>query len=251
MKLKAVIIDDERDARFMLRTLITQFLAAEVELLGEADDVEPGRVLIEQVRPDLVFLDVRMKKGNGFDMLRQLPEVDFDVVFVTAYDQYAVKAFQFSAFGYLLKPVKIDELRAVVLRALKQKELLKSGGEHRFNVLIDNYGDHQQMKRLVISSMKGFDVVEIQDIIRLESENNYTHFIFSGQKKITSTRTIKEYEELLNSYGFHRIHQRHIVNLRHVKAYLRGDGGEVSLSTGEILPVSRSRKQSFTHRFLK
>ncbi len=251
MAIKAVIIDDEKDVRYLLRNILEQHFQHTIELLGEADDVMPGIQLIEEQKPELVFLDIKMKKGTGFDLLQQVKTVDFEVIFITAYDRYAIQAFKFAAFGYLLKPVKVAELKEEIARLQQHMLQQREGNDKRVKVLVDNYGDKSgQMKRLCISHMDGFDVLDVEDILRLESENNYTHFITCQGKKVTTSRTIKEYEDLLAEHGFYRVHQRHIINLRHVKSYVKGDGGAAILRDNTEIPVARNRKAGFVRRFI-
>lgn len=249
--IRAIIIDDEKNARFLLRGLIERHFEQTVEVVAEANDVDTGMKAIAKHQPDLVFLDIKMQKGTGFDLLQQIEHVDFEVIFITAYDNFAVKAFEFAAFGYLLKPVKSGELRKTVARLENHLKRLKEGVDKRIKVLIDNYGDGAgKMKRIVIANMEGFVIADIEDIIRLEASSNYTNFILMDGRKITVSRTLGEYEDLLADHGFFRIHQSHIVNLRHVVAYLKADGGKVQMSDGELLYISRKRKAAFVRRFV-
>ncbi|MCE3227965.1 MAG: DNA-binding response regulator [Bacteroidetes bacterium] len=247
--ISAVIIDDEKDARFLLRNQLSKNFDQEIEILGEADSVEAGIKLIKSAKPEVVFLDIKMPSGTGFDILQQLEEINFEVVFITAHDDYAVKAFQFSAFGYLLKPIKTSELKALVEKLDSHIQMLKRGNDQRFKVLIENYGDDRKIKKLVVTNMEGFQILNIEGIIRLEGDRNYTHFIMADNKKITTSKTIGEYEELLNEYGFYRIHQSTIINLRHVKGYKKGDE-EVEMADGKLVKLSRYRKADFVKRFI-
>ena len=248
--IKAVIIDDEEDARFMIHNLLDRHFSKSVEVIAEADDVPAAVKVIKKNKPDLVFLDIKMHQGTGFDVLHQLEEKDFEVVFITAYDQYAVKAFQFSAIGYLMKPIKIGDLKEVIKNVSERVENKRRKGDQRLKVLIENYGDDRQIKKLVISGMSGFKVIQIEDIIRIEGDGNYSNFIVNGKKKITSTKTLGEYESLLKEFGFFRIHQSTIINLRHVIGYTRGDHSEVEMIDGKSLPVSRHRKANFVKLFI-
>lgn len=248
--IRAIIIDDEKRARHLLRGLLEQHFGDSIEIVGEGDDVDTGMKAIKKHKPDLVFLDIQMHQGSGFDLLQQLKKVDFEVVFITAYDQYAVKAFQFSAFGYLLKPIKTRELRIVVSKLENHLQRLKEGADKRLKVLVENYGDDRKIKKLVIANIDGFKVSNVDDIIRLEGDGNYTHFIITGGRKVTTSKTLGEYEELLNDHGFYRIHQSTIVNLRHIKGYIKGVGGKVEMSDGKNFSVSRHRKPGFLRRFV-
>lgn len=247
--IRAVVIDDEKRARDLLIRKLDQSLSKRLEVVGQADDVSTGVKLIKEQKPDLVFLDIQMHEGTGFDLLEHFPDIDFEVIFVTAYDQYAVKAFKFSAFGYLLKPIKSRELSEVVDKLQERIAQLKAGVDKRLKVLVENYGDDERIKKLVVANRSGFQVTRVEDIVRLEGDSNYTHFIIEGGGKITTSKTLGEYEELLNDHGFFRIHQSTIVNLRHVKGYNRDHGDKVEMSDGKSFNLSRHRKAGFLERF--
>lgn len=248
--IRAVIIDDEARARQLLRSMIERLLGERVQVVGDADDVQSGLEIIKKHEPDLVFLDIQMHEGTGFDLLEQLNHINFEIIFVTAYDSYAIKAFQFSAFGYLLKPIKTQDLTDVINRLENHFEQLREGSDKRVKVLIENYGDDRKIKKLIINHMNGFDVSVIEDIIRLEGDGNYTNFILTQGKKIMTSKTLGEYEELLFHHGFYRIHQSTIVNLRHVTKYIKGTGGKVEMSDGKQLNVSRYRREGFLQNFM-
>lgn len=248
--IKALIIDDEEDARFMLKNKISATFDNEIEILAEADGVQSGIKAIDDYKPDLVFLDIQMSDGTGFDLLSKISNKDFEVVFVTAYDQYALKAFQFSALGYLMKPLKTDDFVQTVQVIIQHFEKYRANSEKRLKVLVENYGDDRAIKKVVIPSSKGFDVLAIEDIVKLEGDRNYTNFITKDKVKIASSKTMATYEGMLSEYGFFRIHQSTIVNLRYVKSYIKGDGGLVEMTTGEQLQLSRNRKNDFLKRFL-
>jgi two-component system LytT family response regulator len=205
--------------------------------------------IIQKKKPDLVFLDIQMHKGTGFDLLEAIGNVNFEIIFVTAYDNYAVEAFKFSAFGYLLKPLKSKDLREVIQKLEHHIHEQKVGVNKRLNVLVENYGDEGQIRKLIVTNMEGFKVLTIESIIRLEGDRNYTHFIIDGERKVVTTKSLGTYEELLNDYGFLRIHQSTIINLRHVKGYIKGDGGKVEMTDGECMQVSRHRKAQLIERF--
>lgn len=246
--INALIIDDEKGARFILRGLIEKHFD-NIHIVGEADGIETGIEAIKKHQPDLVFLDIQMRKGTGFDLLNQLDTINFEVIFITAYNQYAVDAFKLSAFGYLLKPIKIKELENVIDRLQEKILLHQQNTDKRLKVLIENYGSEGEVQKLIIANTDGFEVIEIKHIIRLEGDGNYTHFILENDKKMTSTKNIGEYEKLLNKYGFFRIHQSTLINLRHVAGYIKGDGGLVKMTDGKSLKVSRDRKKSFLEKF--
>ncbi len=245
--IRAVIIDDEEDARDVLANILTEHFAS-IKLVGQADDIESGVQVIQKSNPQLVFLDIKMPGGTGFDLLERIPEKDFEVVFITAYDTFTMKAFEFSAIGYLLKPIRVKDLKKTVERL--EKFLLKDT-DKRLKVLIENYGIGEgKIKKLVIPNIEGFEVLEIEDIIRCEGERNYTNFVLTNGKKILVSKTLKEYDELLSEHGFFRIHQSSLVNLHHVKKYIKSGGGKVEMSDGTKMQVARQRKVAFVKRFL-
>lgn len=247
--IRALLIDDERDARFVLRNLLEKKYADSIEVVGEADDVVPGIEAIKAHKPDLVFLDIQMRRGTGFDLLAHFKKVDFEVVFVTAHNQFGVEAFKLSAFGYLLKPVKNRDLGEVVKKLQTQLYKSKNRIDDRLRILIENYGNDGEVQKLIIPNVEGFQVVKMSNIIRLEGERNYTRFVLVDGKKITTSKNLGEYEELLHQHGFFRIHQSTIVSLRHISGYTKGDGGMVETSDGCQLKLSRHRKAEFIKRF--
>lgn len=248
--IKAVLIDDEKDARFLLRNIIETLYQKDIEIVGEGDDVDTGLHAIRECKPDIVFLDIQMPQGTGFDLLEKVDEIDFEVVFVTAYNNYAVKAFQCSAFGYLMKPIKSKELENVIENLKTKLEQRKEDSDKRLKVLIDNFLEEGKIKKIIISNMEGFKVIELADIYYLEGDRNYTNFILKDQQKITATKTMGEYDDLLSEHGFFRVHQSYLVNLTYVKEYLKGDGGSVVMKDGTTLKVARNRKQDFISQFL-
>ncbi len=247
--IKAILIDDEEDAIFMLRNLMERHFKNIIQVVAEANEVSKAVDVIIANNPDVVFLDIRMREGTGFDVLERIENKKFEVVFVTAFDQYAIKAFNFSALGYLMKPIRITELKMVVENLHKRIESLKGSSENRLKVLVENYSDERKIKKLVISNMEGFKVIALEDIIRLEGDRNYTHFVLSENKKITTSKTIGEYEELLTSHGFFRVHQSTIVNLRLVVGYRKNEE-QIAMADGKLIKLSRHRKADFIKRFI-
>ncbi len=247
--IKALIIDDEKDARFILRNLLERKYSEQIEIIGEAEDVIPGIEAINLLNPDVVFLDIQMRKGTGFDLLAQLKKIDFEIVFITAHNQFGVEAFKFSAFSYLLKPINSKDLGDVIEKLQTKFYSSKKRTNDRLKVLIENYGNDGEVQKLIVPNIDGFQVVKMSNIIRLEGDRNYTKFILLGDKKLTTSKNLGEYEELLNAHGFFRIHQSTIVNLRHISAYLKTDGGIVETIDGAKMKLSRYRKSEFFNRF--
>ncbi len=238
----AIIIDDELSAREALRSLLENFIQG-VEVVAEADGVQLGLAAIRQLKPDVVFLDINMPSGTGFDLLEQLVEVSFALVFVTAYDQYAIKAIKFSALDYLLKPVDLQELRKTMER------IQQLGGSRAQSELVEHYQRNQSSRdTLALPTLDGFDIVRVDEIIRCEGERNYTTFFMKNGDRIVVSRTLKDYELLLVDSDFLRVYQSHLVNLRFVKRYIRGRGGFVVMEDGTELPVSREKKEELLRK---
>jgi two-component system, LytTR family, response regulator len=245
---KVVLIDDEPDARFILRELIEKYHHDFLEVVAEGDSVQSGIEILQHVNPDLIFLDIRMHDGSGFDLLAKIQPKNAELIFVTAYDEYALKAFQFSAFGYLIKPVRKSDLDKIVA-SFKERRVLPDQNEKRIKVLVENYGDECKIMKLVIANMEGFKVLEMMEIVRLEGDGNYTRFILTGNRKETSTKSLGVYEDILNEFGFFRAHQSTLINLRHVKGFFRSQD-LIEMSDGEKIKLSRYRKSEFFERFV-
>lgn len=239
----AVIIDDEKSGRLLLGDLLTTY-APQVKVVADAGSVEAGVAAINELSPELVFLDVEMPRGSGFDVLEGVHQRDFEVIFITAYDQYAVNAFKVAAVDYLLKPINIEQLKQAVEKASDQRKMKKQ--DERFQFLLDKIGNKPNSNgRLILPTLDGFQVIKLHEIIRTESEANYTRFYSGDGKSFLVSRTMREYEELLTEFGFFRIHRSHLINLDHVKRYIRGRGGEVEMTDGTMLSVARDRKDEF------
>lgn len=245
--IRTVLIDDESSARETLQYQLQHFLP-QVEVVGVGDSVESGIDLIEKLNPDLVFLDIEMPLGSGFDILDATKHLKFQVIFITAFSQYALQAFKFSASAYLMKPVRISELKEAVDRVLAPESMAAS--TQKIQVLGHNLSlPGTKTPRLVLPELTGFVVVEVSNIVRCEGERNYTRFHFTDQNTILVTRTLKEYDDILTAYGFCRIHQSHLINLAFVKRYIRGKGGEVEMTDKAVLPLSRHKKEEFLKHF--
>ena len=214
----------------------------EIEVINSCTGAEEARTAIMQQQPELVFLDIAMPGKTGFDLLRDLPEIKFEIIFVTAHNNYMIQAFHFSAVDYLLKPVEDDLLTEAVKRAARRIEQNTDG--RQIETLLHNMR-HKGMVhkiKLCIPSLKGFLVVEIPDIIYCEADSNYTNFHFTNRAAICASKPIHEYEALLEDCNFVRIHKSFMVNLEHVREYIRGEGGSITLSNGEDIEVSRRKK---------
>ncbi|MEL6251100.1 MAG: LytTR family DNA-binding domain-containing protein [Bacteroidota bacterium] len=246
---KAVIVEDEKNSQELLKELISEYCEG-VEVVAIAGNVAEGLAALKEHKPNLLFLDIELPDGDGFQILENAEKLDFDVIFTTAYDQYAMKAFKFAATDYLLKPVDIDELQSAVERVTeKQKEEDTSDKSEQLSALIANVRNMgKPFKRIVLPTSNGFTVVNPEDIIRCESDRNYTFIFLNDKRRILVSRTIKEYDEMLRDFNFFRIHQSHLINLAYLKNYTRGRGGYVELTDGTTLDVSARRKSEFLKR---
>ena len=241
--LTAIIIDDETSSRNSLRQKLTNH-CGEISIIGECENGEEGIKNIEEKNPDIIFLDVEMPRMNGFTMLQQLTNKNFEIVFITAYDHYAIQAIKFSALDYLVKPVEIADLKAAVEKAAQKRKI--STGNERLEILLQNLmNEKKDLQRIAIPSLDGFQFVETGNIIYLEATSNYTCFYLINNTKITVAKTLKDFEELLPSSVFIRIHHSYIVNKNMVEKYINGKGGQVVMKNGRILDVARRKKEEF------
>lgn len=230
--IKAVIIDDIPEAITVLTADLATY-CSNIEIIGTANGVVSGAKLIQQVKPDLVFLDIQMPDGSGFDLLEILQERNFKLIFTTASDEFAVKAFKFSAIDYLLKPIDPDDL----IQAIERLDHQDSPTD-RLELLKTNL---EQPKKLALNTVDKIHIVELADIIRLESNINYTKFYFKDGSKLLVTKTLKEFDKLLSEHNFIRIHQSHLIAKNQIKAFLKQQG-EVLLKDESRIPVSTRKK---------
>ena len=237
--LSIAIIDDEKNARDTLRILLTE-LCPDVRILGEADGVAKGVELIKEMKPDAIFLDIKMNDGTGFDLLDHFPEPNFSIVFTTAYDEYALEAIKRNALDYLVKAINPDELLAAVAK-LKEKE---QGINQRLLSLMQSINNKEEEK-IALSSSEGWSFWKLSEILRLESSSNMTTFYNVTGTKIMVSRTLKEFENTLPKDQFFRTHNSHIVNRKYVTQILREDGGYALLKDNTKVPISRRRLGDF------
>jgi len=239
--LTAIIIDDELNGRIALQQKIQDY-CSDVQVMGEAEDGEEGLKLIEKFQPAIVFLDIEMPRVDGFEMLHRLTEKNFHLIFTTAYDQYAIKAIKCAAFDYLLKPIDIEELKTAVSRISSQPQLQT---EKKLDTLEQNLNNKNPFNKIAIPTMEGLLFFNINDIIQLEASSNYTTIYFNNQPKLTASKTLKEFDELLPMDIFFRPHHSHIINLNYIKRYIKGDGGQIEMQNGNLVEVSRRKKEEF------
>ncbi len=240
--IKAIIIDDEQNNIDNLQILLQQF-CPQVTVIGTALNVDDGEKKILQHNPDILFLDIQMPNKNGFDLLKSLHNYLFEIIFVTAYDQYGVSAVKFAALDYLLKPINIDELKLAVQKA-SQKSLLKQQNEQLKNLmyLLEKKGN-KNLHRIALQTLKEIRFIEPDSLIRCESANNYSTFFLESGEKILVSKPIYEYEELLSDYGFIRCHQSHLVNIKFIKSWIKEDGGYLLLDNKVQIPVSKQKRE--------
>ncbi len=241
------IIDDEKHARDTMKAMLSR-IETEKSIEFEAGDIENAIDAISKTPIDLLFLDIQLQTGTGFNILERIPERSFDVVFVTAYNQYAIEAFQFAAINYILKPVKLSDIRESVRRVIDKTKDNFSEGQLQIPSYNFAVADFRQ-KKISLPSGNEFVIVKLTEIIRLEANGNYTWFVLESGKKILVSKTMKEYECNLINNGFYRIHQSHIVNIDHIVKFHKGDGGEVIMSDGSNIPIARNRKEDFLKLF--
>ena len=237
----AVIIDDELKGRIALRQKLEDY-CPEIQLVAEADNGEEGMKLIKKHQPSIVFLDIEMPNMNGFEMLLSLPEKNFHLIFTTAYDQYAIKAIKYAAFDYLLKPIDIEELKSAISKIAGQPH---AHTEKRLITLEQNLRSRNAFNKIAIPTLDGLLFFNIDDIIHLEASSNYTTIYFTNHTKITASKTLKDFEELLPENIFFRPHHSHIINLNFVKRYIKGDGGQIEMQNGNYIDVARRKKEDF------
>jgi len=241
----ALLIDDDSNLRAGMKGLLEMY-APNIKILGEADSVNAGITAIAEFKPDVVFLDIQLGDGTGFDILEQLTQkhgkLTSHVVFITAHEEYAVKAFRFSALDYLLKPVDPEDLRKVVEKITKV--LANNDSYAHIDLLLENIRKKvDKFKRIALSTSDGIHLFEVSDIIRLESQDNYTKFYIKDNKPVLIAKTLKEYEDLLSEQGFERIHQSHLINLAYLRSYIKKDGGYAVMADNSHLPISQRKRE--------
>jgi two-component system LytT family response regulator len=239
MKIKSIIVDDEKHGRENLAGILRQY-CPDVDVLGEANSVDSAISLIHEKNPDLVFLDIEMPKANGFRLLEHFRDFRFEVIFVTAYDNYAIKAIRFSAADYILKPINLNDLQIAVSKVAER--IHQKQENQRMKQLVYNISQPLN-PRIGLPSGDRIEFVEVSKIVRCQGEGNYTHIYFEGNKHLLVAKTLVEFEDLLQEFSFFRVHKTHLVNLKQVIAYVKTDGGILQLSNGDSVAVSRRRKE--------
>jgi two-component system, LytTR family, response regulator len=243
MSIKALIIDDEERGIVALAQLVEKY-CKDVIVEGTAMNVADAETLIKSRLPDVVFLDIEMPGGNGFQLLEKFEEVNFEIIFVTAYHEYAIKAIRFSALDYLLKPVKITDLQSAIERIRKRRGN-GSGDSEKYRFFKSIINEPNPFKKIILSTMDGYFPIRFEEIIYCRADDSYTHFYLSGNKHHVVSRHLKEFEEMLVPHHFYRIHKSYLVNLNHIERIGKADGFTVFMSNNDELPVSFRKKEEF------
>ena len=243
--IKAIIIDDEQNCIDSLAFDLRKN-CKDVELFGSYTNSKEGLLAIKKQKPDLVFLDVQMPWMNGFEMLEMLDEINFAIIFTTAFDQFAAKAFRISAIDYLLKPVDVNDLKAAVKKA--SDKIQKQSGVENIANLLHNIKKPEESQRIAFPGREGYEFIETRKVIYAQAEGSYTHVFLSDKRKLVISKTLSDIEEMLPPDLFHRIHHSTLVNLSHVTHLFKSDGGYIVLDNGEKLAVSKSKKDSLLER---
>jgi len=239
--IRAIIIDDEQHCSDRLASLLHQYHPSVIKVEGSFLSVKEGLKAIHDLHPELIFLDVQLGDQNGFDLLKQLHEINFEIIFTTAYDKYAVQAFKFSAVDYLLKPVDKDDLKMAIGRLSDKMD--KKYASDKIEALIHNLS--AASKRIGVPVMTGLVFIQVADIIRCQSDVNYTTLYLRDGQKLVVAKTLKEFEDLLDDYNFFRVHNSHLVNLVYIKNYNKGKGGFITMTDHSTVEVSTRRKEDF------
>jgi len=241
--IRTIIIEDEKKSREVLHKLI-QANCPQLNVTGLASSVEQAVEMIKKERPDLIFLDIELSDGTGFDILEQVQGMHFDVILATAYDQYAIKAIKFSAIDYLLKPIDADELKKAVEKISSKKTEFSQIENLRF--LLQNFKrQDENFSKITQPTGNAYEIVSVSDIIRLEADESYTRVILTEKRNFLVTQTMKHFEDILPSDMFIRIHHSHLVNIKHVVRYLKVDSGYAVMSDGSQLEISRRKRDQF------
>ena len=243
--IKAIIIDDEVHCRKTLGMLLKEY-CPDVQVNEQCEDGESGLAAIQRHKPDMVFLDIEMPNMNGFEMLEKLPEINFEIIFTTSYDQYAIKAIRFSALDYLLKPVNREELERAVQ---KVSERLQRPLPQQLEILLQKLNQPvSSFQKIALPTMEGLQMIAVNSIISCASDSNYTIFFLKNKQKLIVSRPLKEVEEMLEEYSFLRVHNSYLVSLNEIDKYVKGEGGYLVMTDGSSIDVSRSKKETLLNK---
>lgn len=245
--IRAVLVDDEPNNLETLHQLLAKY-CPQVEIAGTADSVTRAREVILDKKPDLVFLDIEMPYGNAFELLNSMPAVDFEIIFVTAFGNFAIEAIKYSALDYLLKPVNIKELQAAVQKAA-QRIQFKNISQKLDNLFFNLNTTKPSLQKIALPTLEGLIFVNIKDLVWLEARGSYTCAYLSSQQRIMVSRTLKEFEDVLPVDYFSRIHQSYVINHNYIRKYNRGRGGTIEMEDGTVIEVSMRKKDEFLAKF--
>jgi two-component system, LytTR family, response regulator len=240
--LKCIVVDDEFKSRESLKALIEKF-CENIQVSALCENGDEAIKAIHEYKPDVVFLDIQLQRETGFDMLERLDKIGFEIIFTTAFSEFAVRAFKFSAIDYLLKPVDIQDLRMAIEKA--RKKILGNISERMTQLAQTMKGNSFKHSRLAVPSSDGLVFVSVDGILYCEASGNYTNIHMGDGRKFVVSRTLKEYEEMLEDLDFFRIHNSYLINLNLIKKYIRGEGGQVVMTNDQVLDVSKAKKKSF------
>jgi len=248
-KLSCIIVDDEAISRETLENYVGKY-CNNVEVKALCENVKEGLAAIKEHQPDIVFLDIEMPYGDGFDLLDQVESINFDVVFITAFSNYAIRALNMSATYYILKPIDIDELILAVDKIRERRAQLTDETSVQSKILLDNLKvANGQMQRIVLPQLTGFIVVPVHEVLYAQADDNYSIIHLKDGKKHVVSKTLKFFDDLLSDLGFMRVHKSHLVNMGEITEYKKGKTGQVQLSNGAWLDISMQRKKEFLERF--
>jgi two-component system LytT family response regulator len=238
--MKALIVDDDsRVVNIISKLIETDF--ADISVVASAEDVETGLKCIERFKPDLLFLDINLPDGTGFDILKRIEHIDFKIIFITAFGEYALQAIKFSALDYIMKPIEIEELAKAIEKA---REIIHLEEEQlKVKSLLENFEEKKSLRRIVLHTSECLHYVYLDEIIRCEADNNYTFFYLTKDRKILVSKTLKEFAELLKDSGFLRVHQSHLINSLYVDRFVKSDGGYLLMKDKSNVPVSMNNRQ--------
>lgn len=238
-KITAAIVDDELGNRENLLRMLGKY-CPQIHISAFCSSVAEARIVLAETRPDILFLDICLGSNTGFSLLESLPDISFEVIFVTAFDQYAIQAIRFSALDYLLKPIDPEELTRAVDKAVCIT--LRKQENRRMQNLLNNAKTVDKQKKIALSVADKIEFVEVGTIVRCESESNYTTFFLKSGEKLIVSRTLKEFDDLLTPYNFLRVHQSHLINLDEIKSFMKADGGYIRMKDGSTVSISRQRR---------
>ncbi|NAS29968.1 response regulator [Flavobacteriaceae bacterium R38] len=243
MSLRAVIVEDEKHSRETLKSLLEEFCEG-IKVIAMAGSVNEAVKTIKSEQPDIIFLDIELQTGTGFDVLEKISHLNFEVIFTTAFEQYAIKAVKFSSLDYLLKPIDIEELQLAVQKAQtkKNQEVYKKQLE---TLMLNLKQQKSKLNKICLATSEGFEFVEVNTIIYCKAEGSYTVFVLNNSEQILVSKNLKEYENLLLEQDFMRVHNSFLINLKEVKKYIKSDGGYILMSNNDTVSISRSKKEDF------